>query len=77
MAELRGAFTLESTPAGDENLKLDQVQAGGDLGDRVLDLQPGVDLEERKDLLIGLVEELDGAGAAVSGRAHEFGRHAS
>ena len=77
MAELGGAFAVESTAAGDEDLQLDQVEAGGDLGDRVLDLQPGVDLEEREDLLIRLVEVLDGAGAAVSGGADKFGRHAS
>jgi uncharacterized phage protein gp47/JayE len=45
--------------AGDENLQLDQVDAGGDLGDRVLDLQPGVDLEEREELLVRLIEVLD------------------
>ena len=77
MAELRGAIADESTAAGDEDLQLDQVEAGGDLGDRVLDLQPGVDLEEREDLLVRLVEVLDGAGAAVSGGADKFGRHAS
>ena len=63
--------------AGDEDLQLDQVDAGGDLGDRVLDLQPGVDLEEREDLLLRLVQVLDGARAAVSGGADEVGRHAS
>ncbi len=63
--------------AGDENLQFDQVDAGGDLGDRVLDLQPGVDLEEREELLVRLIEVLDSAGAAVSGGADEFGRHGS
>ena len=76
VAPLGRAFTLESTAAGDEDLQLHQVEAGGDLGDRVLDLQPGVDLEEREDLLIRLIEVLDGAGAAVSGGADKFGRHA-
>ena len=75
VAELGGAFAGESTAAGDEDLQLHQVDAGGGLGDRVLDLQPGVDLEEREDLLIRLVEELDGTGAAISGGADEFGRH--
>ena len=77
MAELGGALAGESSAAGDGDLKLHQVQAGGDLGDRVLDLQPGVDLEEREELLIRLVEVLHGAGAAVSGRADEFGRDAA
>ena len=77
VAELGRAFAVEGTAAGDEDLQLDQVDAGGDLGDRVLDLQPGVDLEEREDLLLRLVEVLDGAGAAVSGGADKFGRHAS
>ena len=43
----------------------------------MLDLQPGVDLEESEDALIRLVEELDGAGPAISGSADKFGRHAS
>ena len=43
----------------------------------MLDLQPGVDLEEREDFLIRLIEVLDGAGAAVSGGADKFGRHTS
>ena len=77
MAELRRAIADESTAAGDEYLQLDQVDAGGGLGDRVLDLQPGVDLEESEDALIRLVEELDSAGPAVSGSADKFGRHAS
>ncbi len=75
VAELSRALALESSAAGDENLQLHQIDAGGGLGDRVLDLQPGVDLQEREDLLIRLVEELDGAGAAVSRRADKFGRH--
>ena len=77
VAELGGAFAVESTAAGDEDLQLHQVDAGGDLGDRVLDLQPSIDLEEREDLLLRLVEVLDSAGAAVSGGADQVGRHAS
>ena len=38
VAELRRGLALESSAAGDEDLKLDQVEAGGGLGDRVLDL---------------------------------------
>jgi hypothetical protein len=33
----------------------------------VLDLQPGVDLEEGGELILGLVQELDGARADVAG----------
>ena len=48
-------------------LQLEQVQSGGRLGDRMLDLQAGVDLHERKQLLVWLVEELDCRRAAVTG----------
>ena len=69
----RGAFQLPAV--GHVQLQPDQVGAGGDLGDRVLDLQPGVDLEEREQLLAGVVEELDGAGAAVAdGHGEPLGR---
>ena len=42
-----------------------------DLGDRVLDLQAGVDLEEGEEPLARVVEELDGAGAGVPDRDGE------
>ena len=46
VADLDGALALEPATGGDVQLGLDQVDVGRDLGDRVLDLQPGVDLEE-------------------------------
>ena len=52
---------------GDHQLELDQIQAGGEFGDRVLDLQAGVHLEEVEvTLLVG--EELDRARADVADR---------
>ena len=48
---------------GDAQLLLDEVDAGDQLGHRVLDLQPGVHLEVVE--LAVLVEELDGAGVDV------------
>jgi hypothetical protein len=33
-------------PGGDANLRLDQVDAGDQLADRMLDLDAGVDLDE-------------------------------
>ena len=58
-----------SLPAGRHvQLKPDQVGAGGQLGDRVLDLEPGVDLEEGEPLLPRVVEELDGRRAPVADR---------
>ena len=69
----RRAF--QPAAGGDVQLQPDQVDAGGDLGDRVLDLQPGVDLEEGEQLLPGVVEELDGARAAVAhGQREPLGR---
>ena len=51
---------------GDAELLADQVQPRGLLRDRVLDLQPGVDLQER-DQPVLTDEELDGARAVVAG----------
>ena len=70
-----GCVALEAAARRDVQLQPDQVDAGGDLGDRVLDLQPGVDLEEGERLLAGVVEELDRAGAAVAdGQREPLGR---
>ena len=58
---------------GDAQLQLDEVEAGDGLGDRVLDLQAGVHLQE-VELAGGVVEqELDGAGprvADLAGQGH-------
>ena len=43
-----GRFGGQPTAVGDVQLQRDQVEAGGLLGDRVLDLQPGVHLEEEE-----------------------------
>jgi hypothetical protein len=52
-------------------LELDDVDARRRLGDRVLDLQARVDLQERQQLVARLVEELDGAGVDVARRADQ------
>src|SRR5690606_41494354 len=49
---------------GDHQLLADQVDAGDHLGDRVLDLDPGVHLDEVEAPV--LEQELEGAGAAVA-----------
>ena len=76
-----GGVAVEPAAGGHPQLRLDQVEPGGDLGDRVLDLQAGVDLEEREQPVAGVVEELDGRRAAVTdrdgqplGRRLELGR---
>ena len=57
----------------DPQLLLDEVEARDGLGHRVLDLQPGVDLEEVERA--GLVEqELGGPGVDVAGRPGEADR---
>ena len=53
----------EGLAGGDAELQLDEVDAGDQLGDGVLDLEAGVHLEEVE--LAVLVEELDGAGVDV------------
>ena len=63
---------------GDEHLRLHEVDGGDLLGDRVLDLDAGVHLDE--DVVAGGVEqELDGAGVLVAdlaGEADRVGAHA-
>jgi hypothetical protein len=53
-------------PAGDEQLLLDEVDAGDHLGDGVLHLQPGVHLQEHHFPGVGVQQALDGAGVAVT-----------
>ena len=60
--------SLEPAPGRHVQLRLDQVQVRRRLGDRVLDLQPGVDLEEGERPLSRVVEELDSSGADVPHR---------
>ena len=52
-------------PVGDEQLQPHEVEAGDQLGHRVLDLEPGVHLEEG-EAPVGQDEELDGAGVHVA-----------
>jgi hypothetical protein len=56
---------------GDQDLLLDDVDAGDHLGDRVLHLHAGVHLDEVE--LAVLVQELEGAGAAVADAAAGLG----
>ncbi len=79
MARRRGVGIADGFAAGDAELLADQVDAGHLLGDRVLHLQPGVDLQEGDDSVLAY-EELAGAGASVAGllqdgfgRAHHLG----
>ena len=53
---------------GDADLLAHQVEAGDHLGHRMLDLQPGVHLDEVE--LAIFVEKLDGAGAAILHALH-------
>jgi hypothetical protein len=53
------------------DLLLDQVEAGDHLGDRMLDLEARVHLDEVE--LATLVQELDSAGAAIAKLGHGGG----
>ena len=73
--ELGRLLPLEAAALRHVDLGLDEVDAGGGLGDRVLDLQAGVDLEEGEGPLAGVVEELDGPRADVPhGQGEPLGR---
>ena len=68
-AERLVVIQLELLSVGDTQLELDEVEAGNRLGNRMLDLDARVELEE-VDLLAG-DEELGRAGAAVADRPGE------
>ena len=65
----RRRIRRQGQPSGDSELQRDQVDPVHALGDRVLDLQPGVELEEVE--LPVADEELGGAGAEVAHRARD------
>jgi hypothetical protein len=65
--QLMSSWVAQALAAGDEDLLLDDVDAGDHLGDRVLHLDPGVHLDEVE--LAVLVQELEGADAAVADAA--------
>jgi hypothetical protein len=76
-----GRFRVEPAAVGDRELQLDEIEPGGFLGDRMLDLQPGVHFEE-VELAIVIGEELHRPGTGVadrrsgqSGRLEQFGSH--
>ncbi len=52
---------------GQADLRLDEVDPGDHLGDRVLDLDPRVDLDEEEPAGVDVLEELDRPGVAVPG----------
>ena len=75
VAERRWRVTLQAAAGGDVELQFHQVEPGRQLRDRMLHLQSRVHLEEGEQLLVGLVQELDGAGIHVPGqRGKSHGR---
>ena len=56
---------VDDAALGDAELLAHEVDSGDLLGDRVLDLQAGVDLEEGDRAVLG-DQELTGAGADVA-----------
>ena len=57
---------------GDSDLALNEIEARDRFGDRVLDLDAAVQLEEEE--VVALDDELDGSGAAVADRPPERDR---
>src|SRR5205823_4753754 len=60
---------LERLPARDADLLGDEIDAGDELGDRVLDLDAAVQLEEEE--VAAVEHELCGARAAIADRSRE------
>ena len=63
-----------AAPSSDVDLRLDDVDAGDDLGDRVLDLDARIDLDEVELAGVGIHQELDRAGADIVGGAADLQR---
>ncbi len=75
VALLGRLLALEAAAGRHVDLRLDEVEVRGELGDGVLDLEAGVDLEEGEGLLARVVEELHSSGAAVvDGDSEPLGR---
>ncbi len=68
-----GVAVGQPLTVGDAEHLPDQVDAADFFGDRVLDLQPGVDLEEGDGAVLP-DQELAGPGADVAGRAQDVCR---
>ena len=71
----RAGIEVEPLAARDANLPVHQIDAGHHLGDRMLDLQPRVHLEEVEAAVL-VEQELDRAGVGVADRARDRGRGA-
>ncbi len=59
----------------DVDLRLDDVDAGHLLGDGVLDLDARIDLDEVEFAGVGILQELDRAGADIGGVARRSSAH--
>ena len=73
----RGLLERQPLARCDAQLPLDEIEAGDQFGDRMLDLQARVHLHEI-EAPVGADDELDGAGVHVADRlrgAHGRGRH--
>src|ERR1700678_729750 len=57
---------------GRQQLPLDEIDAGDELGHGMLDLQAGIHLEEVRSVAALVHDEFDGAGGIVSNRAAEL-----
>ncbi len=60
-----------TAPSMHMDLRLDDVDAGDLLGDRMLDLDARIDLDEVELVGVGIHQELDRAGAAIVGGVAE------
>jgi len=67
----------EPRALGDLDLPADEVEAGAPFGDRMLDLEAGVHLQEVEGAGIAVDEELAGAGADVVDGERRLDRHVS
>ena len=67
-----GRVEVEPLAARDPDLPAHQIDAGHHLGDRMLDLQPRVHLEE-VEAAVFVEQELDRAGVGVADRLRDRG----
>ncbi len=56
---------VERHALGDQDLRLDDIDAGHFFGHRVFDLNPRVDFDEVELVRVGIDQKLDGAGVLV------------